>query len=387
MDARGPAPLRQPLVTIALGLTIAGQALIQVSGWLLPASVRFPGPWTPTRTPDSSVLLSVAAGLPELKPEHVTKLVYASILRMDIAAGFAGWGAIAVQLMALGAAAAATAVYVANRWGSRAGVLSAAALALNPQIAQWTKTLLTDSLFISLMVLLVLALARALDREGSAGLVVVLALTAVFLRPNGLGAAAGALFVSILAMRRHRVAAASLSVVGLVAVVLFSPVFITPGGEENSLAARTYDGLVVWADPHDVNITMPAPRDPEDLSNTALARYAVTNPLPVMSLGVQRVAWELIQVRGHYPRSANLVTVLIVTVVFVLSLLGARATRGASINRAIVGLSAGLALVIAATWAIAEGRFGWALMATWSPLVGIGLDRLLTILSRRRRVR
>lgn len=368
---------RAPLIVGALALTLAGQVLLQVAGRLLPGAVRFPGPWVPTPTPDTSVLFAIASGLPDLKAENVTKVAYVIVLRLDAAIGLGGWGAIILQLLVLGLAAATMATYVGARYGHRAGLLAAAALTLNPQVAQWVKTMLTDSLFISLMVLLVLSLARSIDREAPLGPVLLLASVAVLLRPNGLGAAVGVLFVIIASMRRRRVAAALLAMASIIAVVLFSPVFVTPGGDENTLAARTYDGLVVWADPYDVSTTMPRPVDPDDLSNTALLRYAVTNPLPVLGLGLRRVGWELIQVRGHYPRSANVVTALLVAGVVLLTLLGRREARGSSINRAIAAVSVGLALVIAATWAIAEGRFGWAVMATWSPLVGIGLDRLL----------
>jgi len=377
VDTRVPG--RRSLVVGAVGLTVAGQVLLQVVAAVLPQAVRFPGPWVPTPTPDSSVLLSAALRLPELKAEHVTKLVVLVLLRVDAAMGLEGWGLVAVQVIMLGVASVATGLFVAARWGRRAGSLAAAALALNPQITQWAKTIMTDSLFMSMMVLLVLVLARVIEQRDPRALALVLGLAflAVLLRPNGLGAAVGVLFVLTMLLPRLRLLAATLGLVSIAAVVVLSPVFVTPGGEENTLAARTYEGLVIWVAPDDVSISMPAPADPTDLSNTALVRYAAAHPAAVLNLGLQRVAWELIQVRAHYPRLVNLITGMLMVAVAGLTAVGAYAARGSSLNRAVVPVCVGLALVIAATWAIAEGRFGWAMMATWAPWIGIGLDRLL----------
>jgi hypothetical protein len=70
----------------------------------------------------------------------------------------------------------------------------------------------------------------------------------------------------------------------------------------------------------------------------------------------------------------NVVIGVQMIVLFALAGLGAVRARRDPVTPSILAVSAGLLLVIAGTWAIAEGRFGWAMFATWSPWIGIGAD-------------
>ena len=277
----------------------------------------------------------------------------------------------------LALAGAAIASLVARHHGDRAAVLAAAVLVMNPQISQWVQVIHTDSLFISLVVVLAVVLARFLELATSPLPPLLLGTALAFLRPNGLGALVGVIVVVILRMRRFRAVTALVSIAVVATVLLLAPGFQTPGGEENSLAARTYEGLVIWMGESDVRITMPAPAQPDDLTNAGLVRYAATHPLAVLRLGLLRVGWELIQIRPHYPTAVNGIVALQMLMLTVLALIGLRRNVRASLGPAVLALSAGLLLVIAGTWAVAEGRFGWAVLAMWSPWIGIGADALL----------
>jgi len=266
---------------------------------------------------------------------------------------------------------------VAIHHGDRAAVLAVAVLVLNPQISQWVKAVLTDSLFISLVVILAIELSRFLEERTSVLLPVGIAASLVFLRPNGIGAALAALLVVTWSMQRFRIVA-SLSVIALASlVVLGSPAFQSPGGENNTLAVRTYEGLVIWMGEDDITTSMPMPSEPDDVSNRGLVRYATANPLPVIRLGLLRIWWELIQVRPHYPLAVNGVVGLQMLFFYGLAVLGSHHNRSPALTHATSAMTVGLLLVIGATWAIAEGRFGWAALALWSPLVGIGAEALI----------
>ena len=363
-------------------LATIGQIGVQVLGAVVPNAVRYPGTWGPVLAPDSKGYLSAAAALPEMKPEQMTKILYLVLLRIDQGLSLGGWGVVALQFLVLVLAATVMASFVDQHFGRRAALLSASVLVLNPQITQWVRAILTDSLFMSLMVALSVVLARAIVNRGSvnrrsAVLLLLLSMTAVMLRPNGLGAAVGVAAVSIWGLKRHRLLVATAAVVALASVVILSPSLQTPGGQENTLAARTYQGLVIWMGEDDVTIPMPAPEDEGDITNAALLRYVLSYPVAVARLGSLRIWWELVQVRPHYPTLVNVLVGAQMFIFYALSAVGVRAFRRYGLNTAVLSLTAGLLLVVAGTWAIAEGRFGWAALAMWSPWVGLGADRVL----------
>jgi 4-amino-4-deoxy-L-arabinose transferase-like glycosyltransferase len=358
-------------------MVIAGQVLLQILGRVVPSAVRYPGPWVPTATEDTGVYLSAAAQLPQIEPNLWTKALYIWLIRLDHALGLGGWGLLAMQSLLLVAAGLALLRYVGSRWGRRAGLISVAVLVLNPNVTQWTKTIFTEAVFMPLMVLLVLLLATSLERPQLHLPALVVAGLSLAVRPNGFGALLGAVTVVALNLRRWRFLSLAAGAVLLAAAAVLSPAFQTPGGDENTLAARTYEGLVIWVSPDFVRTEMPPAADVTDLSNSAVIRYAVEHPLAVASLGARRIFWEIVQVRPHYPAAANILVTVQMMAFFGLAIVGLLRSRGHPITRSIVGVSLGLFLVIAATWAIAEGRFGWAVFATWSPWVGIGADDML----------
>jgi len=361
----------------SLVLTALGQFGTEALGGLAPGIVRFPGGWAPVLTPDSPGYLEAATRLPALPSEYLTKVVYLLLLRGDQALSLGGWGIILLQFIGLALAGAVVGRAVAIHHGDRAAFLAVAVLVLNPQISQWVKAVLTDSLFISLVVILAIQLSRFLEERTSVLLPLGIALSLVFLRPNGIGAALAALLVVTWSMERFRVAA-SLSAIALASVVVLgSPAFQSPGGENNTLADRTYEGLVIWMGEDDVTTPMPKPNEPDDVSNRGLIRYAASNPLPVARLGLLRIWWELVQVRPHYPLAVNVVVGLQMVLFYGLAGLGLRRNSSSTLTHATCAMTVGLLLVIGATWAIAEGRFGWAILAMWSPLVGIGAERLM----------
>jgi hypothetical protein len=363
---------------VTVGVLVAsGQIILQTAGRLFPSAVRYPGPWVPTATEDTGVYLAAAAELPNLQPHHWTKFLYLLFIRIDSSLGLDGWGLLVFQVLLLAGAGITVLRYVAVRWGRRAGLIGAAALVVNPNVAQWTKTIFTEAVFMPLVVLIVIAAAASLESSRLRPLVLVLAGLSVAVRPNGFGVALGTIAVLSFSLTRRRALSLAVGLALLALVAVFSPAFQTPGGDENTLAARTYEGLVIWVSPDFVRTAMPVPIDESDLSNSAVVRYALQHPIAVLRLGALRVFWEFVQVRSHYPTSINILVALQMIGFFALAGTGLMSAKSHPLTRSILAVSIGMLLVIAGTWAIAEGRFGWAVFAAWSPWVGIGGVALL----------
>ena len=357
---------------VVLGLVVLGQVLIQGLGRLAPSVVRFPGAWVPTSAPDTEGYLLAAANLPSLEAHHVTKLAYLGLLRLDQALALQGWGVVAIHVLMLVAGGTVLLRYLLARWTRRVGLIGVAVLVLNPNITQWTKVLLTESVFMALLVIIVVLLASERRRSILGG--AFLGVLAALVRPNGIGALLGVSAVVASRMPRARLVTFLVASSAIAVTVVATPAFQSPGGSENTLAARTYEGLVIWAEPHDVRITMPTSSTPDDLTNTAVIRYAMEHPVAVAELGVRRIVAELTQVRPHYPMVVNVIIAMQMVVFFSLASIGLVRARRDPITPSILAVSAGLLLAIAGTWAIAEGRFGWAMFATWSPWVAIGAE-------------
>ena len=90
---------------------------------------------------------------------------------------------------------------------------------------------------------------------------------------------------------------------------------------------------------------------------------------------VSRIGWELIQVRPWYSLRLNAFIAVAMAPFYLLALRGALISCGSRLFWAVVVLSLPSIAVIAATWAIHEGRFGWWFLVAWIPWVAIGCQQ------------
>ncbi|HCV36963.1 MAG TPA: hypothetical protein DF783_08545, partial [Acidimicrobiaceae bacterium] len=247
---------------------------------------------------------------------------------------------------------------------------------LHPLINQWTRYVLTETLFFSGVVLTAYCLARAVDIERwSWGPLWLVAGLTFSIRPNGivlLGAVITVLALSQRARlpRRLTIVAATWATILLLAVV--SPSLSAVHGDFGS---ETWKGTVVHGVP-ETSITMPEPSN-FDNSNRALVGYALSNPADISRLAATRVWWEMKQVRPWYSSDLNLFLTVSMTSLYSLAALGAWSARKTRLNLIILGISVPFGAVIASTWAIWEGRFGWWFLVLWTVWAGIGVNRLL----------
>jgi hypothetical protein len=266
---------------------------------------------------DSVGYLSLAASVDWLTATPWNRVLYIALLRIG-----QGWGdpanfIVAVQLIALVLASAIAhrlATDLAGRW---AGLAATLVLAVNPLVAQWAQFVLTETLFFALIMATLWAGRRVLinaeDRR-SALLLATLGLLAALLRPNGVLVLGSALtIVSLRAAGGRRVLLILLTWT-VVGVGLWSGLMAAGQPAERSLTEQLHGGIVVeGADHVRTAVTMPAPRDPADVSMGAALEYVLRHPVATTRLAVSRMAVESVQIRRHYPRAVNLAVGLAVS--------------------------------------------------------------------------
>ena len=91
-----------------------------------------------------------------------------------------------------------------------------------------------------------------------------------------------------------------------------------------------------------------------------------------------RVVVELAQVRPHYPNAVNVAVGSAMAFLLVALLLGAFHARARRLREVGITVALPLLLLIGATFAVPEGRYGWAPLVALLPLAGVGAERVLT---------
>jgi ABC-type proline/glycine betaine transport system permease subunit len=96
-------------------------------------------------------------------------------------------------------------------------------------------------------------------------------------------------------------------------------------------------------------------------------------------LGARRVWWELKQVRPWYSRGLNAFTGVSMSSFYILAAIGAWKSRNSTLTLVVAGITIPFMGLIALTWAIWEGRFGWWFLVLWTAWAGIGAQRILQL--------
>ena len=332
-------------------------------------------------------------GIALLAPDSVGYLAASLTWERVAAAPWPRWGYLAVlRVGSLLGAAPLTAVLVQTtdtvavgvlllRTGRRlawtaAGVVAASVLLVNPMTAQWLRFVLTESLTYALAAATVALATRPPGRHRDAGLLAVVAAVAV-LRPTGPLLAAAAVTLVVLGRpwsrgrRSLAVAAVWLVVAGALAVGSVA----TGPPAEGTFASQLRDGVVVEGTP-DVRVTLVMPAaGPE-----GVAAYVAEHPLAVARLAAARIAVEVAQVRRHYPPVVNVALGLAMLVLGGLAVAGLLDPRGRELRIPTAVVLVPLVAIVGVTFAVPEGRYGWAGLVALAPAVGVGaataLERL-----------
>jgi hypothetical protein len=324
-------PDTRSAVYLGLGSVLANLLLVAIIGV--------------TRGGDSFRYVDGAAALlsgQPLQPPGVSQYIgYVVLVAASRAIGAGLVGVVAVQCAA--AALATIALYDLGRQvsGRVAGLVAAIAFIVDIDIAQWHAYVLTDSLYISLVVIATWCVHRAATQGGRAYALAILAcLVTASIRPNGwlFGPLAGLYWLgrsSLSRWARVGVAVAVVAVLaGVMSVALYeryhTVVANPPRGWDNTRAFAD-----VWL----------------GLFGSAPARE---NRL---ALAVNRVLSELGHVRATYSARHNAAVVVVLLVIYPLTIAGIVRHRREALTRMMLAVIGGHLLIVALTFADRDGRY------------------------------
>lgn len=268
--------------------------------------------------------------------------------------------------------------------GSRAaGVVAAAFYLTYPDLAQWTRYVLTEAAFYSVTIF-VLSLAVLHVRRSILGSLAILAvaIAGASLRPNGFILVGALLSFWLILKLSKRIAAIAIGTGWALLVVLLIRSGYLATHDSGTFTRRLLQGQVFW-NRDDFGITMPQTPAGVEHSATSLVSHVLSVPIEVISVFGLRIFWEIAQVRPWYSLSHNLMIVAVMSLFYVLASVGWWTTRGSRLNTMVWCVSIPSLLMIGATWAIHEGRFGWWFLVTWLPWVGFGATTVAEVIRHR----
>lgn len=337
---------------------------------------------------DSATFLAAAERFPSDQGTLRGYTGYVAVLAVGELLGSAAWFLVIVQNVLL-LVACACLVDIGGRLGNRmAGVLGALALLLNPLFAQWFRYVLTETLFVSGIIVLLWVMVRSTDGgKGWRWAVMATAVAVATVRPNGALLIASALSFLGWTIAKGRRRALGVTAVlgpwllaGIAALTLSSAQQIH--GSENSFATKTLAGEVFWNET-DSALPMPEPNRPV-LNNLDVVVYALDHPVDVARLYGTRLGYELLQIRPRYSGQLNLFAIVTTPLLWAAAAAGWFRVRRSQVVTAHTLIVVPQAFLICVTWATPEGRFGWWLLGPSIVLSGVGAVATLDAIRNRR---
>lgn len=313
----------------------------------------------------------LAAGLPLEGMERLFA-AYIGVLAASTAAGLGEAGVIGLQILVAALATIALCELGSTLSGPVGGLAAAALFVLNIDIARWHAYVLTDSLYISLVVVAAYAIHVASERGGwwyASAVAVVVA--SASLRPQGrlLAIVAAGYWV----VRRPATTVDRRIVITCAAVLVAGVVLSSRGALESEAETPGQwlgDGVVVWRDPAS-NLSMPRDAGVDitkaEATSTEPLRYVLRHPLATARLGATRVGVELWHARRFYSRGHNVTVVGLLGIVYALALIGVARVWREPLARLLVAIVCAHLLMVAATFADWDGRFLLYVL----PLIGL----------------
>jgi hypothetical protein len=284
---------------------------------------------------------------------------YAALLAVCGTVGIGERGAIAFQF---GVAALATlALFALGRslGGVTAGALAAAFFVVDVDVARWHVYLLTDSLYMSLVVLVTWSVHRAARgswpaRAGAAAIVA----CAAALRPNGW------LLVPIASIYwiTRTSLGSSLKFAASVAVLLAFAGTLASGGTSRGAfqSERPDESLrqgVLISNFDGWRLTMPADAAPGEPGVGGILSYILRHPWATTKLAAARVGIELAHARPFYSRAHNVVVLGMLALIYPFVAMGFARYADQPLVWLMAAIVVSDLLVVAATFADWDGRF------------------------------
>jgi len=349
--------------------------IILCTGQIITAQL-FSLPFGPIEGGDS--YLSIAERFPNLSATEWSYGGYVSILYLGSLIGSSEWFTFFLQITVVFSASKALLTMGRQLGGETAGWLAATIYLCHPMVAQWSRYLLTDSLFYAFIVLSTSELFRIIKKEPvSYKRFFLHLLILATLRPNGIIFVTTVALIALICTKSTKIKKSlsiGLVIILFLIVALFSPT-LNSGNELNNFGPQAWNGVVVHG-VEDERIDMPQP-EKFDTSNKAYLVYISKHPLSMLELGTKRVWWELKQVRPWYSKNLNKFLTVSMTIFYITSAIGFWASRKEILTKIIAGITIPFVILIGATWAIWEGRFAWWFLSLWTLWSAKGSNILL----------
>jgi hypothetical protein len=287
-------------------------------------------------------------------------------------------GVVGFQIVVAAVAGAAVAALGVTLGGLLAGLVGAAFLLINPEVVRWHAYILTDSLYISAVVIVTFVVWRGAERGGRwYGLALLVLLPAATLRPTAfLLLPVAAVFWGVRGVVTRDWIGVALGVIGAVGVVLlvFSP---RVQGTAAQLPGNTLrSGGVIYQEPA-FRLEMPRDETPGSAGWLADLRYVRRHPGPTLALGARRIVVELAHVRPFYSVRHNVLIVAVIVPLYALALTGVAATWRHPLTHLLLGLIAAHLLFVAVTLADYDGRFLLHILGPLAVLAAAGVGSLV----------
>jgi hypothetical protein len=303
---------------------------------------------------------------------------YIAVIALGQVSGAGLPGVVGLQIAVAALAGIALVALGATLGGLLAGLVGAAFLVANPDVIRWHGYILTDSLYISAVVLVTLAVWRAAQRGGLwYGLALLVLLPVATLRPTGLVLLpVAAVFWSargIVGRDWIGVALGVLLAVGTAAVV-FSPRLQNTVGELPGQTLRS--GRVIFRQSA-FRMQMPKGESPGGHGWIADLRYIARHPGLTLELGARRVAVEVAHVRPYYRTRHNVLIVAVLLPLYALAAIGTVATWRHPLTHLVLGVIVAHLLLVAVSLADYDGRFLLHVLGPIAILAAAGVGKLM----------
>lgn len=299
------------------------------------------------------------AGVP--LPE-VMRSPYVGYLLLIAGCRLTGIGLLGVISIQIGLSLlAAVALYDLTRKiaGPTAGLLAAGLMALNPDLARFHTYILTESSYISCLVLALWGIVRAGEQRRllGYGAALALVLVAAAIRPNAwlLLPITTGYWLSAAPLPQAVRWMASVLVVALFLALPFCVPFLRKAGQTQRPDALLRWGVVVGGY-RPSYLQMPVDHCGEGQGWIAGLGYVARHPAASLQLGGVRVLAELGHTRPFYPRAHNIAISLFLLPLYGLAILGIAGYRRSAIVRLLLAVIGAHLLVIALTFADKAGR-------------------------------
>jgi hypothetical protein len=355
------------------------------------AALLFDLPKGPVLGGDSGRYLAGAERFPSLEPVDAAHVGYVALLRAGMVLGSPTWFVFTFQCAVVVVAAIVLKNTLSRLVGPAAGWIAVLIFLLHLPLSQWTRYVLTESLFYSGLIFVASGLLTIHSLGFSVlrlAYLVSATLFTISLRPNGvilligIGATLSIWFLDGWRSRLLGLAGSCLLFIVIVAV--------HPGlaqdmqGDQNALVVRLAAGEIFWKDGERA-ISMPD-RNSSEIGARVLVSYVIQHPVAVARLGALRVLWEAAQVRPWYSTGLNIYLGITMAGFHLLAGLGAWKSRSSPLTLVVLALSLPSVAMIAVTWAVPDGRFGWWFLTLWIMWAAIGAQAVVDSISERKKI-